>query len=202
MLLWWRNLLLIVIWGNYIRKAEQHYSEQQSPSSQPPLHLMMARENNDRILTNVAHRQQKAEHKVSSKVMLAHTNHGKTISETRNSSWKSRVIKIDHLEDHGSTKSVQSELHKSKIHSRTAIAKPPITESNAQIRKWRCHNHKTRTSDKWKCVNDMVRWVILHAVPYIRKSLCLENTKESLQFGMTCSTSETWWGVSVVGWAT
>jgi hypothetical protein len=28
--------------GNYIRKAEQHYSENQTPSSQQPVHLMMA----------------------------------------------------------------------------------------------------------------------------------------------------------------
>jgi hypothetical protein len=28
--------------GNCVRKAEQHYSEQQSPSSQQPIHLMMA----------------------------------------------------------------------------------------------------------------------------------------------------------------
>jgi hypothetical protein len=28
--------------GNYIRKAEQHYSEQQIPSSQQPVHLLMA----------------------------------------------------------------------------------------------------------------------------------------------------------------
>jgi hypothetical protein len=31
-----------LIQGNYIRKAEQHYSEQQIPSSQQPVQLIMA----------------------------------------------------------------------------------------------------------------------------------------------------------------
>jgi hypothetical protein len=31
-----------LIAGNYTRKEEQHYSEQQMPSSQQPVHLMMA----------------------------------------------------------------------------------------------------------------------------------------------------------------
>jgi hypothetical protein len=35
------------------------------------------------------------------------------------------------------------------------------------------------TSDNWMC--DMVRWVILHAVPCVRKSLHLENTQGILQ---------------------
>jgi hypothetical protein len=42
------------------------------------------------------------------------------------------------------------ELHKSNIHSRSAIAKPMITESNAQMCKRWCHDHKTWTSDNWK----------------------------------------------------
>jgi hypothetical protein len=42
--------------------------------------------------------------------------------------------------------------------------------------KLRCVNDgvttiKTWTSDKWKRARDMVRWVVLHAVPYIRKTL-------------------------------
>jgi hypothetical protein len=45
-----------------------------------------------------------------------------------------------HLEDPVSTK-----LHKSNIHGMTAIAKPLLTESNAQMRKrWR-HDHTTWT---------------------------------------------------------
>jgi hypothetical protein len=36
----------------------------------------------------------------------------------------------------------------------------------------------------------MVRWVVLHAVPYIRKSLCLGNTQGSLQSRMPGSNSE------------
>jgi hypothetical protein len=54
-----------------------------------------------------------------------------------------------------------------------------------------CVNHKTWTADNWKRVQDMVRWVILHADPYIRKSLCLENTHGSQQSGMPSSNSET-----------
>jgi transposase len=94
-----------------------------------------------------------------SNVMLAYMNHGKT-SAKRNSGRKStltntgsralrRIISKNHtttaaqvtaelnihLEDPVSTKSVQCELHKSNIHGRASIAKPLITESNAQVRK-------------------------------------------------------------------
>jgi hypothetical protein len=34
------------------------------------------------------------------------------------------------------------ELHKSNIHGKAAIAEPLITESNAQMCKWLCHDHK------------------------------------------------------------
>jgi hypothetical protein len=40
-----------------------------------------------------------------------------------------------HFEDHVSTKTVRRGLHKRKIHGRAAIAKPLITERNAQMRK-------------------------------------------------------------------
>jgi hypothetical protein len=40
------------------------------------------------------------------------------------------------------------ELHKSDIHVRAAIAKPLVTENNAQMRKRWCHVYKTWTSDK------------------------------------------------------
>jgi hypothetical protein len=62
-----------------------------------------------------------------------------------------------HLEDPASTKNIRRELHKSNTHGSVAIAKPLITESNAQMRKRRCPNHKTWTSDNWKRVRDMVR---------------------------------------------
>jgi hypothetical protein len=61
-----------------------------------------------------------------------------------------------HLEDPLSTKTVRRELHKSNIHCRAAIAKPLITESNDQMHKPWCHNHKTWTSDNWKHACDMV----------------------------------------------
>jgi hypothetical protein len=52
---------------------------------------------------------------------------------------------------------------------------------NGQMCKQWCHDHKTWTSDNWKRVHDTVRWIILHAVPYIRESLHFENTQGSLQ---------------------
>jgi hypothetical protein len=61
-----------------------------------------------------------------------------------------------HLEDPVSTKIVQRDLYKSSIHGRAAILKPLITESNAQMRK-RWHDHRTWTSDNWKCACDTVR---------------------------------------------
>jgi hypothetical protein len=71
-----------------------------------------------------------------------------------------------------------------------AIAKPLITESNIQMRKRWCHDKKRPwTSDNW--TTGMDRWLLLHAVPYIRKSLRLENSQGSLQSGMPGSKSET-----------
>jgi hypothetical protein len=37
------------------------------------------------------------------------------------------------------------------IHSRAAIAKPPITENDKRRKGW-CDDYKTRTSDDWKYV--------------------------------------------------
>jgi hypothetical protein len=91
-----------------------------------------------------------------------------------------------HLEDPVSSKTVRRELHKSNIHGRAAIAEPLITESNAQMRK-RCHDIKTWTSDKWKHARGVVRWVVLHAVPYIRKRIRLENTQGSLHWFQSVS---------------
>jgi hypothetical protein len=79
-----------------------------------------------------------------------------------------------HLEHPVSTKIVWRDLHKSNIRDRTVIAKSLITENNAQMCKCWCHDHKIWTSDNWKCARDMVRWVVLHTVPYIKKSLRLE----------------------------
>jgi hypothetical protein len=105
-----------------------------------------------------------------------------------------------HLEDHISTKIVWHKLHKFNIHGRAAIDKPQITESNAQVCKRWCHDHKTWTSDNWKRACDMVRWVILHAIPYIRKSLRLEYTQGSLQSGIPVPTVKHLGG-SLVVWA-
>jgi transposase len=95
-----------------------------------------------------------------SKVMSAYTNHGKITLAKRNSGRKSTLTERDrcilrrtvsknhrtaaaqvtaelniHLEDPFSAKTVRRELHKSNIHCGAAIARPVITESNAQIRK-------------------------------------------------------------------
>jgi hypothetical protein len=75
-------------------------------------------------------------------------------------------------------KTVRRELHKSSIHGRAATAKPLITR-----KRW-CHDHKTWTSDNWKRSRGMVRWVVLHAVSYIRTSLRFENIQGRLQSGI------------------
>jgi hypothetical protein len=50
------------------------------------------------------------------------------------------------------TETVQQELHKPNIHSRTAIAKPLITENNTErLKRW-CDDHKTWMSGDWKYV--------------------------------------------------
>jgi hypothetical protein len=80
--------------------------------------------------------------------MSAYTNHGKITSAKRNSARESTQTERDrrtaaqvtaelniHLEDPLSTKTVRREFHKSNIHGRASIAKPLITESNAQMRK-------------------------------------------------------------------
>jgi transposase len=146
-----------------------------------------------------------------SKVMSEFMNYGKT-SARRNSGRKSTMTETDrrtlrrivsknhrtttaqvrveldiHLEDPISTKTVRHEFHKCNINSRAAIAKPLVTESNAQMRKRWCHGKKIWTSDNRKLARDMIRRVVLHAVPYMTKSLCLENTQESLQYGKPCS---------------
>jgi hypothetical protein len=92
-----------------------------------------------------------------------------------------------HLGDSDSTITVRRELHKSNIRGRAAIAKPLIAESNAQMRKRLCHDHKTWTWDNW----NRAREVVLHAAPYVRKSLRLEDTQGSLQSGVPGSNTET-----------
>jgi hypothetical protein len=58
-----------------------------------------------------------------------------------------------HHEEPVSTRTVRHGLHKSNIHSRAAIAKPLIIESNVQMHEQWCHDHKTWTSD-----NSHVLW--------------------------------------------
>jgi hypothetical protein len=84
----------------------------------------------------------------------------------------------------------RSLLQESNTHGRAVTTKPLITESNAQMGKGWCHDHRTWISDNWKCARDMVRRVILHAVPYMRRSLHLENTRGRLQSGVPGSNSD------------
>jgi predicted transcriptional regulator len=111
-----------------------------------------------------------------SKVISAYTNHGKTTSAKRNSGrklhWEELIRKSQNycstgdrsaelnirLEEPVSTKTVRSEFYKPNIHGRAAIAKPQVTESNAQMRKRGCHDNKTWTSGNWKRVLNIVRW--------------------------------------------
>jgi hypothetical protein len=88
---------------------------------------------------------------------------------------------------HVSIKTTPRELHKSDIYSRAAIVKLGLLKVMLRL----CHDRKILTSGNWKRARDMVRWVVLHAVPYIRKSIHLENTQRSLQSGMPGSNSET-----------
>jgi hypothetical protein len=121
------------------------------------------------------------------------------ITELLQHMWTEEELNI-HLEDPVSTKAVRRELHKSNIHCRAAIPKPLITESNAEIRKRCRHDHKTCTSDNWKRVRDMGRWVLLHSFPYIRKYLRVANTQGSLQCGKSGSSSEILGGSVMVSW--
>jgi hypothetical protein len=93
-----------------------------------------------------------------SKLMSAYMDHGKTSAKrnggqnstpterhhrtmgrilSKNCRSTAAQVKAElniHLEDPVSTKTVRRELHKSNVYSRAAIAKPLITESNAQMR--------------------------------------------------------------------
>jgi hypothetical protein len=156
--------------------------------------------------------------------MSAYTKHGKTSSLARgtlgeNQHWQKGIVvqwegfgSKNHtttaaqltaelniyLEDPVYTKTVRRELHESSVHGGAAIAKSLITESDAQMRKRWCHDRKTWTSDSWKRARHMVRWVVLHAVPHIRKSLRLENIQGSLQSGMPGSVPKVKHGVGSV----
>jgi hypothetical protein len=132
-----------------------------------------------------------------SKVMTAYTNHGKTSSAKRNSGWKTKLSEREHcivsnnhgtaaakvtaklnihLEDFVSTKTIWQELHKSKIHSTAAIAKPLIIENNAKRQKQWYYDHKTWMFDDWK----YVIWSDKSFFTFPTSGLCLENARGSL----------------------
>jgi hypothetical protein len=105
-------------------------------------------------------------------VMTAYTNHRKTLSATRISGRKPKLIERDRRtlkrivskNDRTTAAKVTPELnihpadpvrrepHKTNIHSRNTMAKPLITENNAKRRKGWCDDHKTWTSNDWMYV--------------------------------------------------
>jgi hypothetical protein len=102
-----------------------------------------------------------------------------------------------HLEDLVSTKTVRPEPHKSNIHGRAAIAKPLITESNAQLRRRWCHvinpGHQTSVN-----VRDMVGRVVLRVV---QEEFCVWRTpKETYNLECLVPTVK-YGGGSVMVWA-
>jgi hypothetical protein len=89
-----------------------------------------------------------------------------------------------HLEDFVSTKTIRRE-HRSNTHGRASIAKPLITESNGGVTTIKPGHQTTgKTCVMW---SDELSFTL----PYISKSLRLENTQRSLQSGMPGSNSET-----------
>jgi hypothetical protein len=100
--------------------------------------------------------------------MMPYTNHGKTSSTKRKSGQRPKLSVRDcrglylnnrkttaakmttelniHPEDPVSMKTMRQGLHKSNIYGRAAIAKPLITENNAEQQKRWCDVHKT-----WMC---------------------------------------------------
>ncbi|XP_023702696.1 zinc finger CCHC domain-containing protein 10-like [Cryptotermes secundus] len=116
--------------------------------------------------------------------MSAYTDHGKTTSAKKNSGRKATLTERERssciendcfeksqnycstgdrtaalnirFEDTISTKTVRRKLHKPNNHGRAAIAKPLITESNAQMSKRWCHDHKSWTPDMRKRARDIV----------------------------------------------
>jgi hypothetical protein len=146
--------------------------------------------------------------------MSAYTNHGKTISSKRKNGRKSILTEKDRRtlrrivsKNHTATaeqmtagrlhKKFPTKFHKSNIHSITTIVRPLITQIYAQMRKRCCRATTTEPGHQTTGnMRDMVRWAVIHAVPYIRKSLRLKNTQGSLQSWMPGSNSETRWRFS------
>jgi hypothetical protein len=93
-----------------------------------------------------------------------------------------------HIENPVSTKTVRRELHKSNIHGRAAIAKPLITESNAQMCKRWCHDQKTKTIRQ---LETRVRWSDESSFTLFRTSGRVYLRLQNSQSGILGTNSET-----------
>jgi hypothetical protein len=111
------------------------------------------------------------------------------ITEIRQHWYQQNWICI-HLEYPVSTKTARREFLKPNMHDMAAIARGLITESNAQMRKRRFHDHETWTPDKWKHVISSDESSFTLFPPFIRKSLHLENTSK---YSMIWNAWFQWW---------
>jgi hypothetical protein len=68
-----------------------------------------------------------------------------------------------YLENPISTKTVQCELHKSSVHGRTVIAEPLVHKRWCPLMTIKPRHQTTGNA------RDMVRWVFLHSVCYVRR---------------------------------
>jgi hypothetical protein len=92
-----------------------------------------------------------------------------------------------HLEHPVSTITVCCKLHKSSIHDRAAVAKPLITECNAQMcKRWSpvmtLKPRQQTTGNVHVILSDESSFTLFPT--FFSKSLCLENTQGSLESGM------------------
>jgi hypothetical protein len=143
--------------------------------------------------------------------MLAYKNYGKATSEKRNNGWKS-TLRLSYTEDcfeksqnYSITDDRRTEYSfkgpVSKKLSDVSFTNPTSMVGLQLLSLWLLKVMLRNINDgvttikpghqKTENVCDIVRWVILHAIPYIRKCLHFENTHGSLQSGIPCYNSET-----------
>jgi hypothetical protein len=94
-------------------------------------------------------------------------------------------------------KDCQRGLHRFNIHGKAAIVNLWLLKAVLMFKRW-YSDHETLTSDNYKREPNMVKWVIIHTVPYIRKHLLSENIQGSIWSGI--SRSDKHGGCSVVVW--
>jgi hypothetical protein len=136
---------------------------------------------------------------VSNVKSVAYMNRGKTTPVKRNSGWESTLTERDHCTlrrivlknprtNAAQVMGQQNWIFILKTLFPKKLSDMSFTNQTSMVRLqllnlWllkvilRCINDGITTINNCKCTCDMVRWVFLHTVPYIRKSLCLENTQ-------------------------